>query len=500
MDSATPQQTRNWPRNTAVLLEFGEGNLEENWWTVNHAFQGTQVFGATGSGKSTGSGRALAKVFLESNFGGLILTAKNDERAEWEKLALDYGRKDDLIIFAEDQPHRFDFLEYEQSRRGRGSKNTENLVNVFWTVMEAADRKNRGGGEAFWTRAQRQLLRNAIDLSIIAADAVNLRALYLITTSAPSSIDQYLDQEWRKGSLCAKMLLLAEARCKEIGREKDFEIVKAYWTQEFAQLAVETRTSIVTMFSSMADCFLRGMLREMFCEGSNFSPEDCFKGKIIILDFPVKEYGELGIFAQVLFKYIWQRAVERRVPAKIDRKMAQETIRPVFLWADESQFFVNSYDAMFQSTARSSRACTVYLTQNLPGYVSAFTNEGGRPAAEAFLGNLQTKIFHANGDPATNDWASRSIGASRQVKLSGGVTQDPTKGATQNAGAQMGSEFLVQPQDFTHLAMGGDDHDGIVEGIIFQGGRLWTDENGDNTKPRNFIRHRFKQYETAGKK
>ena len=97
--------------------------------------------------------------------------------------------------------------------------------------------------------------------------------------------------------------------------------------------------------------------------GSEFRPEDTFKGKIIVLNLPVKEYNELGQFAQVLFKFIWQRAVERRLPPGINRQAAEQTIRPVFLWADESQFFVNSYDALFQSTARASRACTVYLTK-----------------------------------------------------------------------------------------------------------------------------------------
>ena len=112
-------------------------------------------------------------------------------------------------------------------------------------------------------------------------------------------------------------------------------------------------------FTSMADCFLRGMLRTLFCTDLTVKPEDTFDGKIIILNLPVKEYNELGQFAQVLFKFIWQRAVERRIPPLIDPKKAEQTIRPVFLWADESQFFVNSYDALFQSTSKSSNSISV---------------------------------------------------------------------------------------------------------------------------------------------
>ncbi|MEO5913319.1 MAG: TraM recognition domain-containing protein [Luteolibacter sp.] len=208
----------------------------------------------------------------------------------------------------------------------------------------------------------------------------------------------------------------------------------------------------------------------------------------------MKQYHEIGIFAQVLFKYIWQRSVERRIPPKLGRERSQEEIRPVFLWADESQFFINQYDALFQSTARSSRACTVYLTQNLPGYEAAFMSAGGRPAAEAFLGNLQTKIFHANGDPQTNNWAAESIGRTKQIQIQGGLSQgESNRSSSQNSGASLAVEYLVQPQEFTELKMGGIENDGVVDGIIFQGGRRWLADEKGKQVPRNFIRHAFIQ-------
>jgi hypothetical protein len=214
----------------------------------------------------------------------------------------------------------------------------------------------------------------------------------------------------------------------------------------------------------------------------------------------VKEYNELGQFAQVLFKFVWQRAVERRIPPRIDRKKAEETIRPVFLWADESQFFVNSYDALFQSTARSSRACTVYLTQNLPSYFAAFSGPNSRSEVEAFIGNLQTKIFHANGDPTTNNWAADSIGRTRQMQYYGGMSETlarasgPAGGGNQSAGGSQVFEYLVQPQEFTMLRTGGEECDMKVDAILFQGGRRWI-VPGKDGKPRtqNHVRHVFSQ-------
>ena len=262
-----------------------------------------------------------------------------------------------------------------------------------------------------------------------------------------------------------------------------------------ARFSSATRSVIVSTFTSMADCFLRGMLRKLFCTTVDFKPEDTFDGKIIILNLPVKEHNELGQFAQVLFKFVWQRAVERRIPPRIDRQTAEATIRPVFLWADESQFFANSYDALFQSTARSSRACTVYLTQNLPSYFSAFGGANSRSEVEAFIGNLQTKIFHANGDPTTNNWAADSIGRTRQMQYYGGMSETVARqsGLNQSAGGSQVVEYVVQPQEFTMLRTGGEECEMKVDGIIFQGGRCWILPVKDTKKVQNFIRHVFPQ-------
>lgn len=491
-------QLKDWPDNDEALLEFKKpGSRSAEYFSVKDAFEGVQVFGATGSGKSSGSGKALATAFLESNFGGLILTAKTDERADWENYARLAGRPDDLIVFGAETDFRFNFLRYELGRKGRGAGHTENLVNLFCAILEAGSGKNGTGGQqdGYWQRALKQLLRNAIDLSIIALDDINLPTLNRIILTAPISPQQVEDTDWRKNSVCLALIEEAEKRAAGKDRMEDFEVTRDYWLKEFANLAVETRTPIVSMFTSMADCFLRGMLRKLFCTDLNFMPDDCFKGKIIILDLPVKEFYELGLFAQILFKHVWQRAVERRIPPGIDRKTSEKTIRPVFLYVDESQFFVNQYDAQFQSTARSSRACTVYLTQNLPGYQSSLGGADGKASAETFLGNLQTKIFHANGDPQTNNWAADTIGHTRQFQTYSGLSDAPgaPKGSSQNAGGSMVFEYLVQPQEFTTLRTGGADNEFQVDALIFQGGRRWNSTENGKAVTRNFLRHSFSQ-------
>ncbi len=492
--------TKDWPDNDEELLAFGPRRTPENFWSLGDAFEGLQVFGGTGSGKSSGSGQAVARAFLEANLGGLVLTAKPDEILSWKRYAADAGRETDLLIVEEGSPYRFNFLRYELNRPGSGAGHTENLVNLFCAVLESSEkRQGQGGGnDAYWQRTLKQLLRSAVDLAVLGMGDVDLPGLYRIITSAPKSSAEVDDEGWQKRSACFALLEHSEAEAKTKGRETDWQLTRDYWLLEFPGLAPETRSVIVSTFTSMADCFLRGMLRTLFCSDLNFSPEDSFNGKIIILNLPVKEYNELGQFAQVLFKFIWQRAVERRIPRGISREEAEAKIRPVFLWADESQFFANSYDAMFQSTARSSRACTVYLTQNLPSYHSVFGGGNSKSEVDAFLGNLQTKIFHANGDPTTNNWAADSIGRTRQLQLYGGLSEGVNGrgqpgNMNQNAGGSMVFEYLVQPQEFTTLRTGARDADFKVEAIIFQGGRRWSAFEGSKPTSANYIRHSFSQ-------
>lgn len=491
---------KDWPDNDEELLAFGPRRLPENYWSLADAFEGLQIFGATGSGKSSGSGQAVARAFLEANLGGLVLTAKPDEILSWKQYAKATGRETDLLIVEEGSPYCFNFLRYELQRDGAGGGHTENLVNLFCAVMESAEKRQgqSGGNESYWQRTLKQLLRSAIDLCVLAAGDVDLPSIYKIITSAPRSIAEAMDPNWQASSACFALMVHARERAGQLGRETDLEMTCDYWLLEFPALAPETRSVVVSSFTSMADCFLRGMLRRLFCGDLNFRPEDSFDGKIIILNLPVKQYNELGQFAQVLFKFVWQRAVERRIPRDLSRPEVERSIRPVFLWADESQFFASSYDALFQSTARSSRACTVYLTQNLPSYHAGFG--GGNPKAEvdAFLGNLQTKIFHANGDPTTNNWAADSIGRTRQLQLYGGLSEGMgargnLNGMNQNSGGSMVFEYLVQPQEFTLLRTGGRQSGFEVDCIIFQGGRRWLATGGKKPSAQNYIRHSFSQ-------
>lgn len=51
--------------------------------TLRDAFNGVHVFGAIGSGKTSGAGRAFAGALLRAGAGGLVLCAKPEEVELW---------------------------------------------------------------------------------------------------------------------------------------------------------------------------------------------------------------------------------------------------------------------------------------------------------------------------------------------------------------------------------------------------------------------------------
>jgi len=184
-----------------------------------------------------------------------------------------------------------------------------------------------------------------------------------------------------------------------------------YFGQTFGQLDQKTRSNIVITLNAEIGPFLRGPLHELFCTETNIIPEVTHKGVILILDLPVKRFEQTGVVAQMLMKYVWQKATERRA--------VDLTTRPVFLFADEAQLFLSSYDLEFQSTARSSRAATVYITQNLPSFYARLGGRNPQDAADAIIGNFQTKIFHANTDHRTNQWAADMAGKVKTIFRNG---------------------------------------------------------------------------------
>ncbi len=471
-----------------VLRDWGNGS----GFRIADAQTGVCVFGATGSGKTSGPAKHLAYGYLAAGFGGLVLCAKKEERRQWEQWAAETGRLGDLVIIDGEGKWRFNFLEWEASRPEAGGGLTINIVSILdeiaGAIAHSAGSSDGGQGDnKFWDDALHHMNTNLVDLPVFAGLRVSLPLMRSIINSAPQNLEQLDDSKWQETSACAAILREADSATLKASADirADFEECRNYWLQEYPVLSEKTRSIINLSFSMLVRPLITRPLRTLFSTDTNITPEDTFEGKIIIVDLPVQEYRLAGRIANLAWKYCFQVAVLRRTPPAGRTSF----LRPVFLWADEAQNFVTNFDAEYQAVARSAAGCTVFLTQNRESYRRVL---GNTDAVDSLLGNLQAKFFCQNSGE-TNEWAAKLLGERWTKITSTNAGQSRNEGAqtpgdgSNSAGVARSDQrrFFVEPSFFTTLKRGGPLHNNQVEAIVYNGGHLFT--GGSETLPYRLI-------------
>ena len=438
---------------------------------LRNAFEGVLILGATGGGKTTGSGKTISQAYLKNGFGGLILCAKADEARTWVEYAKDAGRSDDLIILRPGDLWALNFINEELQRTTRGGGNSEVIVNMLLAVAEIVKGNDAKGGAqsdgGFWNSGSKALLIKVVDLVGMARGTITIADIYDVLNSAPKSIEQSHAAEWRKTSACYQYLKHIHNRPKSDEEMRDFQILENYWMGTFPELAERTRSIFVATITPLIDTLNRNPLRTLFCGETNFTMQAMEEGKIIVVDLPITEYAEVGKYAAAIMKYCAQRSLQRRDVGK--------SPRPVFIWQDECQNFVLDTDMMFQTICRSYRVCNVLLTQNISNLYAVMSGDKGKAMVDSLAGTLNTKIFHSNSDNVTNVWMADHIGRDLQV-LCNSTISHPGGGpfsvalgyshATVNSGVTETFEYLVQPSAATELRNGGPANAWEVDAIV----------------------------------
>jgi type IV secretory pathway TraG/TraD family ATPase VirD4 len=479
------------PQLNTPLIQFTGQSTGHASWTVRNAFEGVQIFGGIGSGKTSGSGRMLALKFLQNGFGGLVLTAKPDEKKLWTEYCALANRSDDLLVIEPNGDKYFNFLEYES----KDGSLTENIVQVLKTVINASEEKSGGkGADPFWENALDMLIFNVIDLCKLAYDKVSVQHMYGIVQSLPKPDTEYNEEHlsdyeiayeaardnvnkqierWEAeqdptylNKILKNEAVYDEAVMAALPDGRTLKFIDEFFEETFKNLSDKTRSIIELSFSGFLFRLLRDPVYSLFCsKASNTTPEDSLSGKIIIINLPVKTYHKIGRDSQILFKYIWQRAMEKRD--------VSTNGLPVFLWADEAQNFLHEHDAEYQATARSSRISTVYLSQNLPNYHANMSGGKSEYQVKGFLGTLATKIFHANADIETNRYSSDLIGDTFFEEISKTATAAGKFSSGQTKSIKI--DRAVRPEDFVRLRTGSPKNNYKVEAYIHVQGDAFVD-------------------------
>jgi hypothetical protein len=449
-------------------------------YTIADSFQHNFVLGQTGSGKSSTTARVLLMSMLQAGYGGLLTCIKTTDCAEYVRYARQAGREQDLIrvTFDDGVPFRNNFMQYEDRRSGKGV--AEVLVHLFQNIHDVIERgQSHGGKDPFWRQSTNKLLRYGIILLRAAGEPLTIPNLMKLAVEAPTCPEEVDHPGWRERSFVCRCLMQADQAEKSAVEARDFDQAATYFLQEHARMGDTTRGSVLATFSGVISPFLTFPLRDLFQTSTNFVPEMCENGAIIILDMPVMgDYKELGQLAQVIFKMLWYRAMERRD--------VRANPRPCFFLSDEHQYIYSSHDQMFMTTARSLRVSCTLITQNISNFYAILPGDKGKAETDSLAANLGTTFYHMQSDATSNQWMATRIGTSRQWFQSMSTALPPAvqplfnpqnpADAVARVTASMNQQesFEVPPQVFQRFRTGGLRHDRLVDALVFAGGRSWS--------------------------
>jgi hypothetical protein len=449
---------------------------EENVFTERDLLAGgVGIYGMTGSGKTSSSGRVLAEALVNrAGSGGLIVAAKpGEDRAMWQKIFRDAGRADDLLIFSPEHHLRFNFLDFEMSQGGE-TRNLTKCITVIGETLRSADMDKREAAD-FWQRETERMIFNAVEVVKRATGRVTAPDLHRFLVGAATHPSQFTSDEWLAGfhNQCLKA---AWGKPKSPVERHDFDLAKEYFLGELPNMADKTRSSIMVGALGLLHVFNVGTVRELVSTTTNVRPDDLFRGRWLLIDMPVSRYGDVGAFVIGGWKYLVQRAILARV--------ASADTPPVVVWCDEAQTAVTSFDAHFLAQCRSHHGCMVMLSQSLPGYYAALGGQNGKQYVDALQASLTTKVFHALGDLETANWASGLVG--RSLTTFTGGSSSPSDGAYQTllGGSQFSSNFseayenTLQTNDFMHgLRTGGPRNGFVCDCFVIRSGQPFASGN-----------------------
>ncbi|MGD9689528.1 MAG: type IV secretory system conjugative DNA transfer family protein [Phycisphaerales bacterium] len=479
-----------WPLSMPILAWN-----EEEVFRLADAVCGVQVFGTTGSGKSTGSVAALLRAYLRNQFGMMLLTVKPDDAATYRRLCAEAGRSADVVMLGPLHDASFNFI----SEAALGSAGLiGNLTAMLSTVSRIALGGEHGGGREdgrFWMLMESRLLTCCAELLIRAGEPVTTLGLERLVTGIPADREQVADGGWRERSFVYACLREAELDVSGPDDETEFRRLCDYFLLELATLSSRTKSTVQASATALLDMFNRPVIRKLLSAPQpSFDMSMLQRGKILIVDCPVLVHQSMGRLVQLVLKHCFQLAQSRRD--------VRASPRPVALVVDESHLLTDlEHDAAFQTTARGTRTCTVYATQSISNYLGEHGD--GSAAVEArvhaLLTNLACHLFHQTTDTKTVEYAQALFGKRRQLLMNGGMNQRQDDWASaalgfggpppgRSAGFSEHVDWMVQASDFLDLARGGPDFGWTIEALLYQGGKTFPATN------RPFLPVRFAQH------
>jgi hypothetical protein len=324
----------------------------------------------------------------------------------------------------------------------------------------------------YFERAVEELLRAALVVLSNAGELISITSLHRLISSLPQEEGIADTEEWQKSSECARILEQLKSRYAtlSVSSKDDLDIAVVHLLSKWASLDYRTRSNIESTFSGMSSRFVYDPFRSLFCSGRyDFTPEQItHEGKILIVDMPALEYGrQTSRICQVLIKLIFQRAWLRH-------QYTPGCCNGAVLFQDEFPFLMHRDESHFHTVCRGSAIAPICACQNILTLASEEFGED-TPGAKTlgFLGLFGTKVFMANNEMQSNNFAADQIG--REWRFIEGWNAGEGQHGSSHLGVTGGKQLvhLVDPIEFTRL-MRPDGENPLAEGILHMNGRSFN--------------------------
>jgi hypothetical protein len=433
------------------------------------------IFGASGSGKTSGSGYLIAKALANCRkISGLILASKPEDREFWEDIFRKAGRARDLVVFSAASALRFNFIDFIL-RNGGDTREITKAVMVISETLEQSGGEGRQH-DPFWRQQNERMIYNAVEIVRRATGTVTAPDLQRFINGAAQAPAALATPEWRSG-FQSRCLGAAHSNQRTSILQHDYALAADYWLNEYPSMSEKTRSSILAGVMGILHVYNTGLVRELISTSTNISPMAVEHGKWILVDLPISSEGAAGAFILGGWKYLTQWYI-------LKRKVTEETPACV-IWCDEAQKVMNSVDGAFLAECRSHRGCMIYLTQSIHSFYSRIQGQAGEHETDALLTNFYHKIFHAVGDDKSASYASSLVGQRMHldVDTSGSAPEDVFEAIMGNtrisATTRQSIRKILENREFMHgFRTGGPENGFIVDGIVVRSAQPFSNGEG----------------------
>jgi hypothetical protein len=451
-----------------VLFWWGAGNP----FCIRDLMASVVIFGRTGSGKTSSSGRLIGKSIINNRkSGGLVILPKPEDIEMWLAWFKEAGRLNDVILFGPNNRNRTNFLGCLGSPR--------DTVSFLASLSEVGKRggSNSGGENSrFYDQQRDRFIYDAVCILNAAKEPVTGPNLHRFIMTAATAREDLINKEWQS-RYHNQLMERAFNAPKDPIQAHDVEIAMDSWLKEWACLMdPKTRGNILAGIQGTLSVLNSGIVREMCSGQMTCSPKDVVDGKWILVDFSPAEYGQAGL----LISAGWKHLVELEILAR----RVTEDDSFCTIWADEAQQFVTEFDSHYIAQCRSHKGCLVYLTQSVSSLYGAMPGEAGKHLANALLANFSHTVIHPS-DPETAKWAQSKLGRNQQMFFGGSSGNRDSSGWDQfmGRGAATASfnthyEHVLQEQNFMIGRTGGPTSGYMCDAIVIRSGEPFaTGEN-----------------------